>query len=365
MDLSKAFDCLPHDLLLAKFEAYGLSERAVELLRSYLGNRQQQIKIGSTKSMWEDIVKGVPQGSILGPLFFNVFINDIFYFIKKSLLYNYADDNTLAYQHDDCDILKSVLEEESQILITWFSDNCMKANPDKFQAICLGKKANSSIKSFNICDTEIKCENNVNLLGVNIDFLLKFDDHVSEICKKASRQLAVLKRIGKFLTKQGRMIIYKSFILSNFNYCPVIWHFCSKHSTKKMERIQERALRFVTDDFESSLENLLKKTSSNLLHVNRIQLIAREAYKILHNHSPFYIQNLVNFKEQTYYSRREKQAFQPKVNTTRYGLKSFRYEAPRIWNSLPNEIRQADNYKLFGRLLRTWEDPLCSCPACN
>jgi hypothetical protein len=86
MDLSKAFDCLPHDLLLAKFEAYGLSGRAVELLRSYLSNRQQQIKLGSTTSVWEDIVKGVPQGSILGPLFFNVFINDIFYFINKSCL---------------------------------------------------------------------------------------------------------------------------------------------------------------------------------------------------------------------------------------------------------------------------------------
>ena len=161
MDLSKAFDCLPHDLLLAKFEAYGLSGRAVELLRSYLSNRQQQIKLGSTTSMWEDIVKGVPQGSILGPLFFNVFINDIFYFINKSCLYKYAHDNTLAYQHNECDTLKAVLEEESKVLITWFSDNCMKANPDKFQAICLGKTANSTIQSFNIGDTEINCESNV------------------------------------------------------------------------------------------------------------------------------------------------------------------------------------------------------------
>jgi hypothetical protein len=94
-----------------------------------------------------------------------------------------------------------------------------------------------------------------------------------------------------------------------------------------------------------------------------IQLIAKETYKILHKQSPFYIQNLVNFKEQTYNFRREMQAHQPNVTTTKYGLKSFCYEAPRIWiwNSLPNEIRQADNYRLFVRLLQTWENPLCNC----
>jgi hypothetical protein len=207
MDLSKAFDCLPHELLLAKFKAYGLSEKAVELLGSYLANRKQRIKVGSHTSNWEEIFKGVPQGSILGPLMFNVFINDIFYFVQDSDLYNYADDNTLSYTHTDCNILKSVLEKDSETLITWFEENCMKANPEKFQAICIGKKANEQIKSFHIDDIDILCEENVSLLGVNIDYLLKFDDHVSEICKKASRQLAVLKRIGKFLTKQGRLII--------------------------------------------------------------------------------------------------------------------------------------------------------------
>ena len=101
----------------------------------------------------------------------------------------------------------------------------MKANPTKFQAICIGKRAHDNITSFNIDSAEIKCENNVTLLGINIDFMLRFDDHVSQICKKASKQLAVLKRNGRFLTKQGKMTIYNSFIVSNFNYCPLAWHF--------------------------------------------------------------------------------------------------------------------------------------------
>ena len=98
----------------------------------------------------------------------------------------------------------------------------MKANPDKFQAICVGKKAHDNIESFQIGQTNIKCEENVTLLGINIDFMLKFDDYISEICKKASKQLAVLKRLGSFLTKQGKLVIYNSFIASNFSYCPLL-----------------------------------------------------------------------------------------------------------------------------------------------
>ena len=92
----------------------------------------------------------------------------------------------------------------------------MKANPDKFQVICIGQKTHDGISSFQLNDTVIHCEDNVTLLGVNIDCMLNFNDHISDICKKASQQLAVLKRIGRFLTKHGKLTIFKSFIMSNF-----------------------------------------------------------------------------------------------------------------------------------------------------
>ena len=123
MDLSKAFDCLPHDLLVAKLEAYGVSQGSCKLLESYLGQRHQRVKIGDFFSTWSKIIKGVPQGSILGPLLFNIFINDIFYFLKYCSMYNYADDNTLSYCHKILDILKSVLQQESIILLDWFGTN--------------------------------------------------------------------------------------------------------------------------------------------------------------------------------------------------------------------------------------------------
>ena len=136
----------------------------------------------------------------------------------------------------------------------------MKANPDKFQAICIGKKSHDNIDSFQVGQTNIKCDDNLTLLGINLDYLLKFDTHVSENLQKGFQQLAVLKRLGRFLTKQGKLIIYNSFIASNFSYCPLAWHFCSVSSTNKLEKVQERALRFINNDYSSPINDLLKST---------------------------------------------------------------------------------------------------------
>jgi hypothetical protein len=145
------------------------------------------------------------------------------------------------------------LEEESKILINWFSINKMKANPEKFQAIAVGKKTHDKNLKFNLEGIEIECETEVKLLGVTIlDFKLNFNEHISKICKKASRQLNVLKRIGKHLTRLGKLTIYYSFNMSNFNYCPLVWHFCGEVNTKKVEQIQERALRFIYEDYSAS-----------------------------------------------------------------------------------------------------------------
>ena len=122
----------------------------------------------------EQILKGVPQGSILGPLPFNVlvFLNDVLFFINQGVIYNYADDNTLSFIHANTDVLKKVLEEESFNLIDRLFIHFMKANPTKFQAICNGKRTHDDISSFNIDLAEIKCEDNVTLLGINIDFMV-------------------------------------------------------------------------------------------------------------------------------------------------------------------------------------------------
>ena len=114
----------------------------------------------------------------------------------------------------------------------------MKVNPDKFQAIAIGKNTQSKNISFNLNGNIIKTEDEVKLLGVTIDYELKFNSHITNICRKASRQLNVLKRMGKYLNRLGKLTIYHSFILSNFNYCPVIWHFVLKPILKRWKKFK-------------------------------------------------------------------------------------------------------------------------------
>ena len=130
-DLSKAFDCISHDLLIAKLNAYGLSLSALKLVHSYLQNRKQRTKIGSSYSLWEEIVSGVPQGSILGPLLFNIFLCDLFLSIENNYFTNYADDTTPYVIGNNPDEVVSELKDITEKLFTWFSQNEMKANLGK------------------------------------------------------------------------------------------------------------------------------------------------------------------------------------------------------------------------------------------
>ena len=364
MDLSKAFDCLPH-LIIEKLKAYGLTEQSCQLMHSYLSGIKQRVKLGNCISKWQNIIKGVPQGSILGPLIFNIFMNDIFYFLEKSTLYNYADDNTVSYCHKIYQIVLSVLQIESTTMIAWFNDNHMQANPGKFQAIAVGQKSASVIKDFKIDGTEIKCEEQVKLLGIEIDFLLNFDAQISIICKKVAPQLNVLQRLSKFLNENTRLTVFKSFIRSNFNFCPIIWHFCSQTNTEKLEKLQYRALRIVYNDFQSSYEDLLHRVNTTTLHLGRMQSIAIETFKCLNGIAPEYIRDLVKLKDNKYNFRYENMLQLPTVRTSRYGKNSFRFEAARVWNSLPNEIRCANNFKEFKRLVHTWTGPGCKCSMCQ
>jgi hypothetical protein len=196
-----------------------MSTDSVSLLESYLLNRKQQIKINSILSSWADIQKGVPQGSILVPLLFNVFSNDIFYFVKKGTLYSYADDNTLSYGHPDLNVLTSVLKSESNVLINWFKVNKMQDNPEKFQVLAIGKKTFEKNMKICIQNSTLSCEETVKLLGIEIDYQLNFDIHISSICRKASQQLNILKRLGPYLDRLSKLTIFHTFILSNFNFC--------------------------------------------------------------------------------------------------------------------------------------------------
>ena len=200
MDLSKAFDSLPHSLLISKLNAYGLSISACNLMASYLQDRKQRVKLGPVRSTWSNLTFGVPQGSILGPVLFNAFMNNLFYFIEKCSLYNYADDNSMSNASAKIDEVMLNLKLDSKIAITWFIDDGMEPHPEKFKFMVM---SNNDIDTHTLeldDTTRLRSQSDVVLLGIKIDHKLTFAKHVSTLCTKASKQLNAFTRISKFLS---------------------------------------------------------------------------------------------------------------------------------------------------------------------
>ena len=361
MDLSKAFDCIPHDLLIAKMHAYGFDESSLVFFYSYLKRRKQSVKVNNAHSKPKWLISGVPQGSTLGTIFFNVFINDIIYWLEE--LYNFADDNTISAFNSNLTELIKNLEKDSEIAINWFKSNEMLVNAEKFQAIILKKHGNTEepIK-LKIDNKEIETEKNVKLLGVTIDEKLNFDEHVSFLCKKAAAQLNAISRIKYNLGQKEKEAILNSFIFSNFNYCPLVWHFCSAKSMQKIEKIQERSLRILLNDNNSTYRALLTKTSKSTMEVKRLRTLALEIFRTINDMNPEFMKDI--------FIKNQKSRSNPnnlKVHyhrTTKYGDRTLKTLGPKIWNMLPTKMKNETSFQKFKEYINTWFGPKCKCNLC-
>ena len=357
MDLSKAFDCLPHGLLVAKLKAYGLSSMSCDLIMNYLSNRKQRVKISHVRSSWSILSKGVPQGSILGPALFNIFVNDLFHFMERCKLYNYADDNTVKATSKHIDTLIRNLKIDLDNAIDWYESNGMEANANKFQFVLSSAKPLEAQKISFDNGIEILSQPTAKLLGITIDEKLKFSDHVSACCKKAARQLNALARISKYLDISSRKTVYNSFIASNFEYCPMVWHFCGTENCKKLEKIQERALRILYRDYNSSYADLLEKADVSTLLISRLRTMATEVFKIVNGLHPSSLNDMFYSKESHYDMRDCSILEQSRKNTTTYGLRSFIYQGAKLWNSLPLPIKTQPDVINFKYHIKSWPGP--------
>ena len=231
-------------------------------------------------------------------------------------------------------------------------NNYMCANPDKFQSIIRNRDRMQSL-AISVQDCTIISNPSIKVLGVTLDDKLKIDKHISEMCTKASRQINALKMVFKYLDGNCRIMIYKTFISSNFNYCPVSWVFCGKANLNKLEKLQERALRFVFRDTTSSYENLLTRDFLHL-SVYRIRCLGIEVYKCFNGLNPNYLNNLFKQPSLKYELRDSHRLEQPKFNTFTYGLRSFRYYGSKLWNVLPFSVKNTKEMHVFKKNITEW-----------
>ena len=183
--------------------------------------------------------------------------------------------------------LISTLEQDSQAAIDWFKITEMIVNPDKFQAIVLKKNCRMKDSyALNINNQTINSENCIKLLGIEINNTLSFNKLISTLCKKASNQLNAIGRIQKYMSFKEKEVLLNSFVQSNFNYCLLVRHFSSSKSLKKIEKMQERALRILYNDSTSDYNQLLNKSSKASMEVKCVRNLALEIFKTSNHLNP-------------------------------------------------------------------------------
>lgn len=225
------------------------------------------------------------------------------------------------------------------------------------------QRAKCGDSEIRIGDYSVKNTNKEKLLGVVLDSHLKFDHHIKKICSEAGKKISALARIAPYLDEEKRKLLMKTFITTYFNYCPIIWMFCSRKMNNLINNVHKRALRVAYNDYDSTFEALLLKDHTLTIHQQNLQRLAIEMYKTNINQNPDFLNDIFRFHQSSYNLRNETFSTK-KPNTVIYGTETVSYRCSQIWNNIPAEVRNANNLEIFKRLIKQITIP-CSCKLCT
>ena len=213
-------------------------------------------------------------------------------------------------------------------------------------------------------DMNIPLKSCVKLLSVFIDYELNFSDHVTYLCKRASRQLNAVRRVAKYLKKDCLMRLFYAFVISNFSYCATVWHFCSKSSTIKMEKMQKAALRVVFNDYTADYSQLLSMSKRSPLLIVRLRALLTEVFKCVRELDPIFMNILFTLNNKPYDTRSGSLITQSQVKTIKHGINLVVYQGGKQWNALPADAKDIEDLNVFKNYIDKWTGPDCHCRYC-
>ena len=358
LDLKKAFDTVDHGILPHKLYLYGIKGVAFNWFRSYSSNRKQYCQVNDHLSNPLEMICGIPQGSILGPLLFLIYVNDLPNCLKYTKCNMFADDTQIDASSNNIESIANTLNADLANVSDWMKANKLSLNTSKtkYMIISSHKRLHriESVPPMILDNTQIKRVKFTNSLGLMIDETLTWDEQVTLITKKVNKGLNVLRRLRDFFDIKILTTVYQTLVQPYFNYCSQVWGGLGTTLCNKPQRLQNRAVRIIKKSgYEIRSKNLLNQFGLPNLEERRNQQLNTLMYKVRHEMAPSTSSMFQKTNEvHEYHTRQAKHDFLAPMPKTNYLKKAFSYRGAVAWNNLPTAIKNSESINIFKAKLK-------------
>ena len=354
IDLKKAFDTVNHDILIRKLKQYGVDGNELLWFKSYLNNRVQTVNVDSTLSDFRSIDIGIPQGSILGPLLFIIFVNCLPYAVSQCKTVMYADDTSLMCKAKNESDLKIQMESCLSKVAEWFQVNKLTLNVEKTKFMIFGtnkmlEKFNDIHLTYNNC--EIEKVDEFKYLGVKFDSKLSWSAHVDNVSKTISKRTGIIRRIKYFLPYETTVMLSNALVIPHFDYGSMVWSNFNVECHKRLQVLHNNLARTILSaDIRTPSNDLMNTLQWAKLDQRWHNTLLITVFKCLKNEYPLYLSSQFEFvhDNHTHITRNHTSntLIVPKFKSNS-GQRTFHVRAAYAWNSLPPTVRaQMENMTL-------------------
>ncbi len=355
LDLKKAFDTVDIPLLLHKLTGLGVHETELSWFKNYLTNRYQCVSIGGQTSETLPIDYGVPQGSVLGPLLFIIYINDLQNQIKQAKITLYADDTAIFYASKDLLEIQRVLNQELGYAHKWLTDNKLTLNVKKTKCMLFSsKRKQTKVKKpmeIKILGEKVEVVPEFKYLGLWFDSTLSWGTHIDKICAKVSQRLGIVRRIRNCLPQQTCCMLVQSMVLPILDYGSVAWSNCSDTLGLRLQRLQNRAGKLILRcPYRTPSVEVLSRLNWPSIRQKENYQIAAMVYKWYNGQVPPYLLSLFTptIKIHSHNTRLSKSnGVFIQATGNNFATRKFSHRAGVLWNSLPEQVKSAPTKKTF------------------